>query len=70
MTTNNRKSVKTVLLFISYHSSTATQSLLEGDSFARSSDRFAQFDDSSVMSEFGNENKNKNSLSQVTEVVI
>ena len=44
--------------------------LLEGDSFARSSDRFAQFDDSSVMSEFRNENKNKNSLSQVTEVVI
>ena len=44
--------------------------ILEGDSFARSSDRFAQFDDSSVMSEFGNENKNKNSLSQVTEVVI
>ena len=44
--------------------------VLEGDSFARSSDRFAQFDDSSVMSEFGIENKNKNSLSQVTEVVI
>ena len=44
--------------------------MLEGDSFARSSDRFAQFDDSSVMSEFGIENKNKNSLSQVTEVVI
>ena len=45
--------------------------MLEGDSFAQSSDRFAKFhDDSSVVSEFGIENKNKNNLSQVLEVVI
>lgn len=44
--------------------------VLEGDSFARSSDRFAKFHDSSVVSEFGIENKNKNDLSQVLEVRI
>ena len=44
--------------------------VLEGDSFARSSDRFAKFHDSSVVSEFGIENKNKNDLSQVLVVRI